>query len=62
MAIPGSPVDLLFAFFGDGGTQAGTEIATVDAPEKGEGVRLVVTFAGRALSYRYELIGAVIQP
>jgi tetratricopeptide (TPR) repeat protein len=62
MAVPGSPVDLLFAFFGDGGTQVGTEIATVDAPGKGESVRLIVTFGGRALSYRYELIGAVIDP
>jgi hypothetical protein len=57
VASPGSPVDLLFTFFGDGGLPVGTEVVTVEAPPEGERVRLVVTFAGRALSYRYELVG-----
>jgi tetratricopeptide (TPR) repeat protein len=58
IAPQGSAVDLLFRFFGDGGTPVGTEVVTVEAPPEGEGVPLVVTFAGRALSYRYELVGA----
>lgn len=60
VATPGSPVELLFSFFGDGGVQAGTATATIDAPAEGETEQLVVTFEGRALSYRYELLSAVV--
>jgi len=60
LAVPGSPVDLLFTFFGEGGREVGDEAVTLEAPPKGESMTLVVTFAGRALSYRYELIGASV--
>jgi hypothetical protein len=53
-------VELLFSFFGDGGLPAGTASVTVQAPESGEAETFVVTFAGRALSYRYELVSAMV--
>jgi tetratricopeptide (TPR) repeat protein len=58
VAEPGSPVELLFTFFGDRGFEVGTATATVAAPPEGESQDLSVTFAGRALSYRYEQIGS----
>lgn len=60
LAEPGSPVELLFTFFGDGGVSAGSTRATVRAPEEGASETFVVTFEGRALSYRYELVSAVV--
>jgi hypothetical protein len=60
VAIPGSPVELLFTFFGDRGLQAGTVTEQVDAPEPGASTTFVVTFVGRGLSYRYELINAQV--
>jgi len=63
VAESGSPVDLLFSFFGDAGLVVGTATSTVEAPPEGESVPFFVTFTGRALSYRYELVGAwVPQP
>jgi tetratricopeptide (TPR) repeat protein len=58
VAPQGSAVDLLFTFFGDGGVPVGTEVVTAEAPPEGESVPFVVALAGRALSYRYELVGA----
>jgi len=55
-AAPGSRVELLFSFFGDGGMLVGTSTATLGAPPQGEGENLVVAFDGRTLAYRYELI------
>lgn len=60
VATPGTPVELLFSFFGDGGVQAGTATVTVDAPAEGETEQFVVTFEARSLSYRYELVRAVV--
>ena len=63
LAAPGSPVDLLFSFFGDEGLLVGTATSTVEAPHEGESLPFFVTFTGGALSYRYELIGgSVPQP
>jgi tetratricopeptide (TPR) repeat protein len=58
VAPAGSPVDLLFVFFGEEGTRVGSATTTVDAPGEGGSETFVVAFAGRALSYRYELLGA----
>jgi len=60
LAVPGTPVELLFTFFGDQGLFAGSATATVEAPEAGETVDFVVTFEGRGLSYRYELLSAEV--
>jgi len=57
VAEPGSLVDLLFTFFGEGGVAVGTSTATLEAPPEGESEPFVVTFGGRALSYRYEHLG-----
>jgi len=57
LATAGSPVDLLFTFFGDQGLEVGTSVATIDAPPEGESTTFVVMFPGRALSYRYQLFG-----
>jgi len=57
-AEPDSPVDLLFTFFGDRGLSRGTSAVTLKAPAEGESATFVVTFDGRALSYRYERVGA----
>lgn len=60
LATPGSPVELLFTFFGDRGLRAGTVTTTVGAPEAGATEAFVVTFVGRGLSYRYELLSAQV--
>lgn len=60
VALEGSPVDLLFTFFGDRGSEVGTAVATLEAPPTGESSTFVVAFSGRALSYRYELIGPTV--
>lgn len=60
IAREGSPVDLLFTFFGDRGAEVGTAVATLEAPPQGESSTFVVVFSGRALSYRYELIGPTV--
>jgi tetratricopeptide (TPR) repeat protein len=57
VAEAGSPVDLLFTFFGDGDVSVGTTLITLEAPPEGERETFVVTFAGRALSYRYQQVG-----
>lgn len=57
VAPEGSDVDLLFTFFGDQGLALGTSSVTLAAPAEGESAAFVVTFDGRALSYRYELAG-----
>jgi len=60
VTLEGSPVDLLFTFFGDRGSEVGTAVATVEAPPQGESSTFVVVFPGRALSYRYELVGPTV--
>ncbi len=60
LAVPGSPVELLFTFFGDRGLRAGIVTTIVDAPPSGETEEFVVTFGGRGLSYRYELVSAQV--
>lgn len=60
LAEPHSPVELLFTFFGDRAASVGTIQATVPAPDAGESETFVVTFGGRALSYRYELVSAIV--
>jgi tetratricopeptide (TPR) repeat protein len=60
VALEGTPVDLLFTFFGDQGSEVGTAVATVEAPPEGEISTFVVVFPGRALSYRYELVGPTV--
>ena len=51
----GSEVRLRFTFYGADGTVA-TETLTVSAPPPGVSERFVVSFAGRATAYRYELV------
>ena len=60
VATPGSAVELLFSFFGDGGLQEGAVTTIVEAPAAGETDTFAVTFDGRALSYRYELVSASV--
>jgi tetratricopeptide (TPR) repeat protein len=60
LAVPGSPVELIFTFFGDRGLRAGTATAVMDAPEAGVSESFVLTFPGRGLSYRYELLSAQV--
>lgn len=60
VAPPGSPVELLFSSYGDGGLLLGTSATTLHAPPQGESEDFVVTFDGRALSYRYELLTAAV--
>lgn len=54
-AEPGSPVRLRFVFYGETGELA-RESVTLSAPAPGESVAVEVSFAGRALGYRYELV------
>jgi len=60
VAPAGSHVELRFSFFGDGGMLLGTVTTTLAAPAQGEGENFVVTFDGRALAYRYELVIAEV--
>jgi tetratricopeptide (TPR) repeat protein len=60
VAPAGSQVELRFSFFGDGGVLVGTATTTLSAPAQGESENFVVTFDGRALAYRYELVIAEV--
>ena len=54
-AEPGTAVRLLFTFYGADGA-LGTEPLTVAAPPTGVSETFEVSFAGQAVSYRYELV------
>lgn len=52
----GTPIQLRFTFYGEGGAQLGTETVTVNAPAAGGSTRLEVAHQGLAQAYRYELV------
>jgi len=57
-AAPGSPIQLRFTFFGEGGATVGTETVTVTAPAQGQSATFEATYSGAtpATTYRYELV------
>lgn len=57
-AAAGSPVQLRFTFFGDDGTQLGTQNVTINAPAKDATAAFEVVFETEtpALGYRYEVV------
>ena len=54
-AEPGTPMRLRFTFYGEQGT-LGSEMLAVGAPTAGESEEFEISFARRAISYRYELL------
>jgi tetratricopeptide (TPR) repeat protein len=55
-AAPGTPIQIRFTFFGEGGATVGTQTVTVTAPAQGQSARLEAVHEGSAITYRYELV------
>lgn len=55
-AAPGTPVQVRFTFYGEGGATVGTETVTVNAPAEGESATMEVVYEGAtpAITYSYE--------
>jgi tetratricopeptide (TPR) repeat protein len=55
-ADPGALVRLRFIFYGDAGSELGSETLSLEAPAPGRSEPFEVAFAKRASAYRYELM------
>ncbi|CAN5681774.1 hypothetical protein BH23GEM6_BH23GEM6_04610 [soil metagenome] len=57
-ASAGTPIQLRFTFFGEGGATVGTETVTITAPTEGQSAAFEATYSGAspAITYRYELV------
>jgi tetratricopeptide (TPR) repeat protein len=57
-AAAGTPIQLRFTFYGEGGATVGTETVTVTAPAQGQSARLEAVYQGTtpAITYSYQLV------
>ncbi len=55
-AAAGTPIQLRFTFYGEGGATVGTETVTVTAPAQGQSSSLEAVHAGSAITYSYQLV------